>query len=505
MKKVIFSWLVFTLLFSTAFAQYNTERTGYEGDYFSLEGALDLFKQSSTLRDFERKLNTEQNWVNNLDLNYDGRIDYIRVEHRRQGDFHAIILQALVGRYDVQDVAVIEIEIIRRGDAVLQIIGDEDLYGEEVFVEPVEGYSDSRRGYNSDYGDYVNVYYWRPVQYILGRQYQVYVSPYRWRYYPTWWNPWIQVSWSVFRPRIVVYVNRYHIVRRHRVIRVHNFYRPYRSYCNSVVQRANRVRVSHGRAPVHRPDPVRSRDRRPGSYGNRNSVPERSQTITRSNAPKRDAPLSRNQALSSPDRDINRSRNQRTDDRTRSSVNRDNPRSITRSSTPRQTPPVSRKETTPPSNRDVNRSRSQGSRSSVNRAESPRSINRASATRANPSVSRKNSSENSRSENRSRSSQLNQRSQRTPSRMGTSSEKRNTPSVAPRTNRNTSSRSYERSGNTTSRSRTTTRSTTPSRKPSASSNRRSIPTSKPKTIERSGSKKSTSRSRSRRGGGEPEK
>jgi hypothetical protein len=62
-------------------------------------------------------------------LNYDGRIDYIRVEHRRQGNYHAIILQALVDRYEVQDVAVIEIEIIGRREAILQIVGDEDLYG----------------------------------------------------------------------------------------------------------------------------------------------------------------------------------------------------------------------------------------------------------------------------------------------------------------------------------------------------------------------------------------
>ena len=149
MKKLIFCWLL-TGMFFSGYAQYDSDRTGYEGDFFSLEGALDLFKESSTLSEFERKINSEEYWVNNLDLNYDGRIDYVRVEHRQQGNFHAIVLQALVGRYEVQDVAVIEIEVIGRGEAVLQIVGDEDLYGEEVIVEPVEGYSDSRRGYHTD-------------------------------------------------------------------------------------------------------------------------------------------------------------------------------------------------------------------------------------------------------------------------------------------------------------------------------------------------------------------
>jgi hypothetical protein len=257
MKKIIICGLLSFIFLTAGHAQYDSspyrsERTGYEGDYFSLEGALHVFKESTTLRDFERRLNRKENWVNNLDLNYDGRIDYIRVEHRRQGPFHAVVLQALVDRYNVQDVAVIEIEIIDRGEAILQIVGDEDLYGQEVYVEPLEGYADSRIRYNSNYGDYVNVYYWRPVQYILDRQYRPYVSSYRWGYYPTWWNPWRPYAWNAFRPRIVVYFNYYRAVPRHRVVRVHNFYRPNRSYCPTVVQRANNVRIKQGRSPIHR-------------------------------------------------------------------------------------------------------------------------------------------------------------------------------------------------------------------------------------------------------------
>ena len=139
MKRILISAL-FSLMFITATnAQYRTERTGYEGDYFSLEGAIELFKESRSLSQFERKINSKNSYVNNLDLDYDGKIDYIRVEHRRQGDFHAIILQVPIDRRDLQDVAVIEIEKTGRREAVLQIIGDPDLYGEEVVVEPFEG------------------------------------------------------------------------------------------------------------------------------------------------------------------------------------------------------------------------------------------------------------------------------------------------------------------------------------------------------------------------------
>ena len=52
------------------------------GDNFSLEGALELFKKSSSPEEFERLLNSSDSKVNNLDLNEDGFVDYIKVIDR---------------------------------------------------------------------------------------------------------------------------------------------------------------------------------------------------------------------------------------------------------------------------------------------------------------------------------------------------------------------------------------------------------------------------------------
>ena len=134
MKKIIFSWLLSLIFLSATLAQRGDERTGFDGDFFSLEGAIELFKNSRTISDFERRLNEEDTYVNNLDLDRDGQIDFIRVEHIREGSFHAIVLQVPLNRYDVQDIAVIEIEKTGRRRAMLQIIGDEDIYGDEVIV-----------------------------------------------------------------------------------------------------------------------------------------------------------------------------------------------------------------------------------------------------------------------------------------------------------------------------------------------------------------------------------
>ncbi len=55
------------------------DSTGLPGDNFSLEGALTMFQKASSPEEFEKMLNTENNHVNNLDLNGDGQIDYVRV------------------------------------------------------------------------------------------------------------------------------------------------------------------------------------------------------------------------------------------------------------------------------------------------------------------------------------------------------------------------------------------------------------------------------------------
>ncbi|MCB0687154.1 MAG: hypothetical protein KDC53_11530 [Saprospiraceae bacterium] len=247
MKRILFSLSMILLFVGVTKAQYQNERTGYDGDFFSLEGAIELFKDSRSLDQFERKLNSRNSYVNNLDLDYDGRTDYVRVEHRRQGNFHAIILQVALDRYDIQDVAVIEIEKTGPRDAVMQIIGDRDLYGEEVVVEPFEGTRYSTGGeFVSD--NYVNVYYWPIVQSFYRRDYVVYNSPYRWNYYPTWWVTWRPYSWNVYYTRVRPYYRQCRVVTVYRTSHVHHFYQPHRQYSKNIAHRTDKVRVDRSKS-----------------------------------------------------------------------------------------------------------------------------------------------------------------------------------------------------------------------------------------------------------------
>lgn len=225
-RKKGFATLLLIAASSLTLLSQNVDSTGLPGDHFSLSGALDLLKQSDNPEEFEKALNTESNYVNNLDLNADGEIDYIRVIDHMDEDAHAIVLQAIVGENDAQDVAVVEIEKTAENEAVLQIIGDEDIYGEEVLFEPYEE-EKGKGGPNPQYGQLrvvVNVWLWPSVRYIYRPGYLAWVSPWKWMQYPRWWRPWRvhPLHWLTgVRPKYHIH---YHLVNVHRVGRAHRIY-----------------------------------------------------------------------------------------------------------------------------------------------------------------------------------------------------------------------------------------------------------------------------------------
>lgn len=197
------------------------------GDNFSLEGALELFKKSSSPEEFERMLNDPESRVNNLDLNGDGYIDYIRVVDYNEGNVHAFVMQAAISDRESQDVAVITLEKMGDGKAILQITGDEDIYGVETIIEPTKevrtyGGSTSSRVV-------VNVWAWPMVSYVYGPYYSAWISPWGWGYRPVWWSPWRPIVYydyySYWNPYRVHYSHCY----THRVVYAHSIYRPHRS------------------------------------------------------------------------------------------------------------------------------------------------------------------------------------------------------------------------------------------------------------------------------------
>jgi hypothetical protein len=220
-------------LFASAVVSASTapaDSTGLPGDHFSLEGALDLFKESSDLETFERALNEEANHVNNLDLNHDGKVDYVRVESHKENNAFAIVMQVAVSKEEAQDVAVIELEKTGDANALVQIRGNEDLYGPEKIVEPyseTEG-TKAPRGPSApdDLGAYVtvNVWAWPCVQWCYGPSFNVWISPWYWDYYPGWWSPWYCMHWGHFHHYHAHYHGWYHYANVCHVESAHALY-----------------------------------------------------------------------------------------------------------------------------------------------------------------------------------------------------------------------------------------------------------------------------------------
>ena len=218
MKKLgmIFASLLFVGLVNAQ------DSSGLEGDNLDLNGVLELFKESEDVEDFEKKLNSEDNGVNNLDLNEDGQVDYIRVVDYAEDDAHALALQVPVNETESQDVAVIEMEQVDEKTTNLQVIGDAELYGESYMIEPQD-----ERNKNI----VVNVNTWRPVRHMYGPRYTVWVSPWGWNARPVWYQPWRRLAWNAYYPRVYQYRRPcYRMANVRRCQRVNVFYAPRRMH-----------------------------------------------------------------------------------------------------------------------------------------------------------------------------------------------------------------------------------------------------------------------------------
>src|SRR4249920_1984684 len=104
MKKFFVPYLaVAVCLLSSlpAFSQSEGDTTallGLPGDNLDLYAVLDLFQKSKTIEEFEKSLNLEKTGINNLDLNLDKKVDFIKVETKKKDDDFTFVLQVDVNK-----------------------------------------------------------------------------------------------------------------------------------------------------------------------------------------------------------------------------------------------------------------------------------------------------------------------------------------------------------------------------------------------------------------------
>jgi len=93
------------------------------GDDFDLYGAIGLFEDAEDIEDHEKKLNSEANDVNNLDLNADNEVDMVQLVEVSEGSTKVFVIRAVLGENDFQDIARIEMEKFDETEISCQAIG----------------------------------------------------------------------------------------------------------------------------------------------------------------------------------------------------------------------------------------------------------------------------------------------------------------------------------------------------------------------------------------------
>lgn len=288
MKRPLFALIAFGLAsFLAAQAPEQADSTGLPGDDFSLQGALELFKQSTDLESFERALNKLDSPVSNLDLDGDGQVDYVRVVSHKDGAAVAIVMQVAVSQEESQDVAVIELEKTGEGSALAQIVGDEELYPAGTILEPFaeEGQLKNDNGpaapeLLSTYVT-VNVWGWSGVSWCYGTHYTPWVSPWYWSHYPPWWRPWRRHPWHVWYGWGRPYRGWYRPWPTCRVGHAHAMYMPHRS--TSVVVHTRNVNAHTRYASSRKAEQHRSR---PGANATKQNEQPKARTPSTGKAPK---------------------------------------------------------------------------------------------------------------------------------------------------------------------------------------------------------------------------
>ena len=242
MKNVFLTFMILTFSLSSilGFSQETKEpeALGLPGDNLNLYAVLALFQSSKTIEDFETSLNKEDMKINNLDLNNDKKTDFIKVVSKKDGEAFTFVLEVVVTKDQIQDVAVIDVDKSKDGKVTVQIIGDEVLYGKNYIVEPAVKSGTPNPAYTGTDTVVINnnitnnnttinevqepVDNWPVVNYMYSPMYMPYYSPWYWGYYPPYWRPWVPIYYrnywgyhnhyygNPYYRRTVVVVNPHH-------------------------------------------------------------------------------------------------------------------------------------------------------------------------------------------------------------------------------------------------------------------------------------------------------
>ncbi|MGB5243833.1 MAG: hypothetical protein WBN50_09470 [Lutimonas sp.] len=189
-QKILFT--VFFFSFAISYAQDVTTIEAANADIsdnLDLEAVASIFGESKDIEDFERRLNDPKIQINNLDLNNDGEVDFLRVMESASGNVHTISIESVLGKDQYQQVATIDVVKDKSNKTQVQVVGNVDMYGPNYYINPVY--------------PVVPVFF----TFFWMATYHPWHSPWYWGYHPPYWNPWRPYSPYAYRSNVHVHVN----------------------------------------------------------------------------------------------------------------------------------------------------------------------------------------------------------------------------------------------------------------------------------------------------------
>ena len=161
------------------------EKETHLGDNLDLKALGELVRTSKDAESIEKQLNSPGS-INNLDIDGDGNVDYIKVSEYPAGqNIRGFSFTVELTNSDKQEIATIEItQIPGTSQATLNINGNQNVYGNSC-------------NYSSNYSltDLIILSY-------LFHPHRYYYSPYRYGYYPSYWHSYRRTPYNSYSSRI---------------------------------------------------------------------------------------------------------------------------------------------------------------------------------------------------------------------------------------------------------------------------------------------------------------
>lgn len=139
MRNIYIYTVLFLCLNGATYAQHRAgvkQETIYAKN-FDLKAVATAFGLSVSLDDFERRLNLAELRLSNLDMNRDGKVDYIRVHEVRKSGVKQLILENVTDADNICDLATIIVDKGYLHQSVVQIVGNPAIYGSMNLTTPV--------------------------------------------------------------------------------------------------------------------------------------------------------------------------------------------------------------------------------------------------------------------------------------------------------------------------------------------------------------------------------